>query len=229
MGGLCCCPRPEDFEEYTSYPNGSIYQNCFCLRCCVRWCLRMYSSYIDPGDGRDTSSPTQGGTGSQAAGLLGTSSLDTSLPDTFRAPPRPLPYDIDPRYLRIPRDGLVSRRDKSGMSQLHGVEAEPLRQRTTGDGSEALTQMQRRNGGGADEFDDTEKRAPAKMGRNESMLSLTDDEDSCPTCLDGYTEENPKINPQCGHHFHLGCILEWMERSKRCPVCDKEMVFSESV
>ena len=24
-----------------------------------------------------------------------------------------------------------------------------------------------------------------------------------------------------------GCIYEWMERSSRCPVCDKEMVFAE--
>lgn len=26
---------------------------------------------------------------------------------------------------------------------------------------------------------------------------------------------------KCEHHFHLCCILEWMERSETCPVCDK--------
>jgi hypothetical protein len=26
---------------------------------------------------------------------------------------------------------------------------------------------------------------------------------------------------KCSHHFHLGCIYEWMERSESCPVCGK--------
>jgi hypothetical protein len=37
----------------------------------------------------------------------------------------------------------------------------------------------------------------------------------------GYNEENPRITTACGHHFHLACIYEWMERSKHCPLCDK--------
>jgi hypothetical protein len=36
-----------------------------------------------------------------------------------------------------------------------------------------------------------------------------------------YTKENPKIITKCSHHFHLGCIYEWMERSDNCPVCGK--------
>lgn len=36
-----------------------------------------------------------------------------------------------------------------------------------------------------------------------------------------YTPENPKITTQCSHHFHLGCIYEWMERSESCPICGK--------
>jgi len=36
-----------------------------------------------------------------------------------------------------------------------------------------------------------------------------------------YDDENPKITTKCEHHFHLACILEWMERSDSCPVCDK--------
>jgi len=38
-----------------------------------------------------------------------------------------------------------------------------------------------------------------------------------------YTEENPKIVTKCYHHYHLGCIYEWMERSENCPVCGKVM------
>lgn len=37
----------------------------------------------------------------------------------------------------------------------------------------------------------------------------------------GYDEENPKILTKCDHHFHLSCMLEWMERSDICPLCDQ--------
>lgn len=43
---------------------------------------------------------------------------------------------------------------------------------------------------------------------------------SFPSCAE-YTPENPKIMTKCSHHFHLGCIYEWMERSDSCPVCGK--------
>ncbi|KAL8549249.1 hypothetical protein ACS0TY_008194 [Phlomoides rotata] len=53
------------------------------------------------------------------------------------------------------------------------------------------------------------------------------DEDLCPTCLEEYTEENPKIIAECSHHYHLSCIYEWMERSSKCPMCGKLMLFDE--
>lgn len=36
-----------------------------------------------------------------------------------------------------------------------------------------------------------------------------------------YEADNPKIKTNCEHDFHLSCILEWMERSDGCPICDK--------
>lgn len=66
------------------------------------------------------------------------------------------------------------------------------------------------------------------FGSVDSIRLLTEDEDNCPICLEEYDVENPKIDLQCEHHFHLGCILEWMERSDTCPVCDKEMVLNET-
>lgn len=48
-----------------------------------------------------------------------------------------------------------------------------------------------------------------------------------------YTLENPKITAKCSHHFHLGCIYEWMERSESCPICGKvyttQLLLSASV
>lgn len=71
---------------------------------------------------------------------------------------------------------------------------------------------------------DNSPRVP-KLG---SGLKLApDDEDVCPTCLDPYSEENPKILTQCNHHFHLACIYEWLERSQTCPICSRQMSFDE--
>ena len=39
--------------------------------------------------------------------------------------------------------------------------------------------------------------------------------------------ENPKIWTACGHHFHLACIYEWLERKQTCPLCDTPMGFEE--
>ncbi|XP_020095322.1 probable E3 ubiquitin-protein ligase RHB1A [Ananas comosus] len=51
--------------------------------------------------------------------------------------------------------------------------------------------------------------------------AISEEEDFCIICLEEYTAENPHIVPKCGHNFHLNCILAWLERSDRCPVCDQ--------
>ncbi|KAK1263461.1 E3 ubiquitin-protein ligase [Acorus gramineus] len=63
-------------------------------------------------------------------------------------------------------------------------------------------------------------------GSNSNLPLIDDDDDFCPTCLEGYDEENPKAFLQCTHHYHLPCIYEWMERSNNCPICDKTMIFA---
>lgn len=54
--------------------------------------------------------------------------------------------------------------------------------------------------------------------------AMMEDDDICPTCLDPYTLDNPKIWTRCGHHFHMPCIFEWMERKDTCPMCESKMV-----
>ncbi|GLI64473.1 hypothetical protein VaNZ11_007747 [Volvox africanus] len=50
-----------------------------------------------------------------------------------------------------------------------------------------------------------------------------EDDDFCPTCLEAYTSENPKIFTECGHHFHMPCIYAWLERKDTCPMCESPM------
>jgi len=30
--------------------------------------------------------------------------------------------------------------------------------------------------------------------------------------------DNPKTHTACGHHFHLPCLYEWLERKDTCPI-----------
>ena len=57
-----------------------------------------------------------------------------------------------------------------------------------------------------------------------------DDEEVCPTCLENYSADNPRIVSTCGHSFHLQCIVAWETRSgsKYCPICAKPMTYREA-
>ncbi|KAI9092034.1 hypothetical protein K1719_027969 [Acacia pycnantha] len=64
----------------------------------------------------------------------------------------------------------------------------------------------------------------ADQGTWNSSGYHSDSSEECPTCLEYYTDENPKIETECSHHFHLPCILEWYQRSHECPSCRKVLI-----
>ncbi|KAK3162895.1 hypothetical protein QOZ80_1BG0095080 [Eleusine coracana subsp. coracana] len=228
MGGFCCCFCNNDFEEYV-HPSNPIYRQCICLRHMFNNIFGGYTATFQRLETRP-SNPAQG------AASLGSSNpsggiSDNSLAETFQLVSRPLPYDTDPRYARVQREGLVSRREKS--INLTQEESLALRRNGSSSAIEHLASQKKRNS--------TDTESEYKVHRSESTKSLSakafsssftvvtsDDEDVCPTCLEEYTPDNPKIITKCSHHFHLGCIYEWMERSDTCPICGKEMEFCES-
>ncbi|OVA11005.1 zinc finger protein [Macleaya cordata] len=215
MGALCCCLRVEDLDEYVN-PNSSFYRTCICLRCFVN----AYTTLFRRGNMHAIPSSIESTTT-----LTSTTSHDNSLPDMYRSPPRPLPYDADPRCFRSQRDGLVSRREK-GSSHSH-EESEPLRRSDVDTNQEYLHAGDKWNesdeGGSKESLSESSMKHPLAMVSSGVgyVYSSSEEEDVCPTCLEEYTPENPKIMTQCSHHFHLVCIYEWMERSESCPVCGK--------
>ncbi|KAM3335021.1 hypothetical protein ACQJBY_029438 [Aegilops geniculata] len=228
MGGFCCCLSTDDFEEYV-HPNNPVYRQCISLRHLFHNMFGGYTAAFQRLDSRP-SNPAQG-----AAPLASTNPstniTESSLSETFHLVSRPPPYDIDPRYARVQRDGLVSRREKS--INLTHEESPALRRNGSSSGVEHLAAQKKRS--------NTDPEGEHKVRRSESTKSLSgraynssyavitsDDEDVCPTCLEEYTPENPQIITKCSHHFHLSCIYEWMERSDTCPICGKEMEFCES-
>ncbi|OAY79528.1 E3 ubiquitin-protein ligase At3g02290-like [Ananas comosus] len=230
MGGFCCCPCPEDFEEY-AHPNNPIYRHCICLRYFFHQLFSGYNATFQRLDGRTATSPTQTVT-SLTSTALGANTADSSVSETYHLVPRPPPYDTEPRYTRSQREGLVLRREKS-LSYIQ-EESQAPRRNGSNSGLEHLGSAKKRNS--------TETEEETKAGHSESDTGLSskaygiasyvvtnsEDEDVCPTCLEEYTPENPKIVAKCSHHFHLSCIYEWMERSDNCPICGKEMEFCES-
>ncbi|KAL5715532.1 hypothetical protein ACHQM5_017339 [Ranunculus cassubicifolius] len=215
MGAFCCCPCGEEFDEY-SHPSSSIYRHCICLRYFFHQLLSRSSAVFHRLEDHSTVLSTQGNTSSPST-ELGTS------PDNAFSVPRPAPYEADQRHSRLQRDGLVFRREKS--TSNFQEESQPLRRIGSSSGMEPLTVGKK--------WSRTDSDEESKIGTKASQglaytLQWPEDEDVCPTCLDEYTPENPKIITRCAHHFHLGCIYEWMERSETCPICGKEMEFCES-
>ncbi|XP_050223677.1 E3 ubiquitin-protein ligase At3g02290-like isoform X2 [Mercurialis annua] len=225
MGGLCCCPSSDEFQEY-GYPTNSF---CISLRLFFHHLLSGYGTMFHRLEGRPTS-PTQMGSSLTLTGV-NTGLADGFVNDAHISLSRPVPYDADQRFTRLQRDGLVSRKSMTHFQE----EAQSLRRSVSNLGTESSGFGKNQN-----EVDSEDDSKPSRSDFSEKILatkttyglsylhSSSEYEDVCPTCLDEYTPENPKITTRCSHHFHLGCIYEWLERSENCPICGKEMEFCES-
>lgn len=62
-----------------------------------------------------------------------------------------------------------------------------------------------------------------KRQEEEYLLYSQDPEDVCPTCLECYDQHAPRFMTTCGHHFHIHCMYEWLERSNTCPICGSKI------
>ncbi|KAI4369878.1 hypothetical protein MLD38_018275 [Melastoma candidum] len=135
-------------------------------------------------------------------------SLETSTVDSYRAPPTPLPYDIVLGLSPCPNSGggAIPRLKNFGapgnVIELNGKpQSTPL----------CLSEMK------------------IELSKLDEVKTLdSDEEEVCPICLEEYDPENPKLITSCGHYFHMSCLVEWMERSDVCPICDKVMMFENS-
>ncbi|PRQ52988.1 putative transcription factor C2H2 family [Rosa chinensis] len=49
---------------------------------------------------------------------------------------------------------------------------------------------------------------------------------SCSICLEdfaAYYQQEPITRLPCGHHYHVHCIVQWLEFSHLCPLCRYQM------
>lgn len=148
------------------------------------------------------------------SGLLLDLNLNMSVPDTYRSPPAPIPYDI---VLGRPQSTNVGSREVTISGNCLGKHS-----CMDVEGANYTTQL--------GILPPSPKKSDVELLKSNPLaVAATDEEDVCPTCLEEYDSENPKIMTKCNHHFHLSCILEWMERSDTCPICDQEMIYESPV
>lgn len=142
----------------------------------------QYASLFPRGGRHVVPSSDQG-----AASLSSTASNNDSLSDMYRSPPRPLPYDADPRYFRLQQDGQIPRMEK-GSSHSH-EETEPLQR--SFDDPESLSDVKKWSQPtfeeGSKEYNKSSVEfSTAKMASGDAHIYYySEDEDVCPTCLEG--------------------------------------------
>ncbi|GAV76101.1 zf-RING_2 domain-containing protein [Cephalotus follicularis] len=206
MGGCCCCSSKA--AEINSAP--------------------AYYYYPRTSDEHVPLSSRHGTTSVNLTGLLVDTNLDTSVPDAYRPPPAPIPFELVLRHPQTPPRAQEICSDKTDAVQTTNSDSAETAGCTTQETSAKCEELKESDCKAQTNFElESAKELEIELSKSvEFVISVTEEEDVCPTCLEEYDAENPKITTKCEHHFHLACILEWMERSDTCPVCDKEMIFS---
>ncbi|CAK7335575.1 unnamed protein product [Dovyalis caffra] len=167
-----------------------------------------------------------------STGLLVDTNLDTSVPDAYRPPPAPMPFDVVVARPQTPQRARETCGDKNGgaLQTTNSVSRQEITGLNTWETSskcEDVTELDCKAQINS-ELDSAKEQEIGLSKSLEPLVSATDEED-CPICLEEYDLENPKLTTKCEHHFHLSCILEWMERSESCPVCDKETIIDPPI
>merc|ERR1711959_123568 len=48
-------------------------------------------------------------------------------------------------------------------------------------------------------------------------------EEGCPVCCSGFSRGDDIMELPCGHFFHRGCIVPWLQKQNTCPTCRFEL------
>ncbi|KAK4744931.1 hypothetical protein SAY87_011243 [Trapa incisa] len=159
-------------------------------------------------------------------GILADTNLDMSIPDTYRSPPPPTPYDLvlgDSQTAREVEQSTGDEGSAAGERASSCCPGETAACNKIQDRSVKVEDLKYKDCKEKIDFN-IEKETEIETDPLKSVEPVISSEE-CPTCLEEYDADNPKIITKCDHHFHLACLLEWLERSDICPVCGEEMAY----
>ncbi|KAL4639809.1 hypothetical protein ACB092_03G244800 [Castanea dentata] len=213
MACICSCFQDKDPEEILDGPS---HRNISHHNSPIHNFFEKYASFFCKGQMNAPPSSHQ-----EVA-----SSTRNGAAETILSPPTTLAFHSDLRQANMQWDGLVTGHQK-GAGVLHSETQ--LRGNSIQIGQDLVTQS---------DCGEKSKKCHSDSPKKISLKNreagyvydhaLQEEEDVCPTCLEEYTPENPKIVTHCSHHYHLSCIYEWMERSETCPVCCQVLTFDET-
>ncbi|XVF85777.1 hypothetical protein PTKIN_Ptkin17bG0144700 [Pterospermum kingtungense] len=205
MGRVCCCFNIRDHPE----EHVSTGQNCFCPNCIIHTLLTKCTAIFNKG--QSVAPPTA--TAQEADPLNSDAASNNTQPNNVvTSAPRTLHFDAAAAAGTATATAMRSgQKQDEQIREGENVQFDHMEHDSKGDKSTGL-----------------QCESTAHGSESPLMFSVEDEEDVCPTCLEEYITENPKIVLQCSHTYHLSCIYEWMERSEKCPICDKMMIFDEA-
>ncbi|KAI3452923.1 hypothetical protein Pfo_009586 [Paulownia fortunei] len=213
MGALCCCFHVPDVQDNTG-SNNSSSNDCLCPKCFFQKFMNKHGNLFTRGQMRALSSPNQQAASSNS-GVVFNNSSDASVSHDGA-----VPNNASSRHLQEQFNEANGRQEKGTCRSQ--VQPEPVGQSHIQGNPKSIE---------GDKIVVSNSEVGLSSGMEGGIaytFPLQDDEDVCPTCLEEYTQENPKIIAKCSHHYHLSCIYEWMERSENCPACRELMLFDES-
>lgn len=62
----------------------------------------------------------------------------------------------------------------------------------------------------------------AEQGPVDDMCITPAEDAMCCICLADYEDQDLLSRLWCGHHFHKGCLAEWLTLNKKCPLCKQD-------
>ncbi|KAF5946229.1 hypothetical protein HYC85_016457 [Camellia sinensis] len=124
-----------------------------------------------------------------ATGFLVDLNLDGSTPDTYRSPPAPIPYDVV-------------------LGRPQSIDTESLRETINGSVFENLPFADLKESHCTTDtaiFLSSPKKLEVELLKSDELnVSEMEEEDVCPTCLEDYDAENPKIITKCPYVVKSG-------------------------
>lgn len=125
-----------------------------------------------------------------STGLLVDTNLDTSIPETYRPPPAPVPYET---YVGRPRTPPANRDSSGDKIEVARAIDKPVEETNSGNTGETRDKDVKSDENAQKDVeiavlkevvDDLEKSGELKKP-TESIVTLLEEEDVCPTCLEG--------------------------------------------